>query len=257
MRGFLLVATALNFAGTALAADIRILSAGAVEPGLAKAAEQFQRNTGNKVRIQYATAPQITKRLAEGDVADLLIAPPALIDLQTRNGKVSADTRVAIGRVGVGVTVRSEAPDPDIATLDRFKQSLLAADSIVYNQASSGLYLEKLFDLLGIGDQLKTKSTRYASGAEVLDHIIAGKGNEIGFGAITEIKLFEAKGLRLVGPLPAQVQNYTHYTAGVMTDARAEDAAKDFLAYLGTPAAKALFAAAGIEESAAQPAAGK
>jgi molybdate transport system substrate-binding protein len=253
-RWLLPVWAALVMAKTAAAADIKILSAGAVEPGLVKIAEQFQRSTGNKVRIQFATAPQLTKRLADGEAADIVIAPPTVIDLQVRNGKVVAESRLMVGRVGVGVTVRSGAPDPDIATLERFKQSLLAADSIVYNQASTGLYLEKLFDLMGIGEQLKTKTTRYPDGAQVLEHVIAGKGNEIGFGAITEIKLYESKGARLVGPLPAQIQNYTHYTAGVMTDAHAEDSAKDFMVFLGTPAAKAALAAAGIDEPLAQPA---
>ena len=137
--------------------------------------------------------------------------------------------------------------EPDIANLDRFKQSVLNADSIVYNQASTGLYLEKLFELLGIGEQLKPKTTRYANGAQVLEHVIAGKGNEIGFGAITEIRLFEPKGLKLVGPLPAQIQNYTAYSAGVMTGAPSSDVARDFVRFLGTPAAKAIFFAAGID----------
>src|SRR2546423_1565036 len=102
--------------------------------------------------------------------------------------------------------------------VDALRQALLRADSVVYNQASTGLYLEKLFEKMGIADQLKPKTTRYANGAQVLEHVIKGKGNEIGFGAITEIKLFEAKGLKLVGPLPAEVQNYTSYSAALASD---------------------------------------
>jgi molybdate transport system substrate-binding protein len=182
-----------------------------------------------------------------GDAADVLVAPAGLMNDQLRRGKVDAEAHSFIGRVGLGVAVRAAAPDPDIATLDRFKQSLLGADSIVYNQASSGLYLEKLFDLLGIAEQLKTKTTRYAKSAQVLEHVIGGKGNEIGFGAITEIRQFEPKGLRLVGPLPEQVQNSTAYSAAVITDAPTVEIARDFVRYLGAPAAKATFAAAGID----------
>jgi len=244
------VAALLSFAlaGAAAATDIRVLAAGAVEPGLVKVADQFRRETSNRVRIQYfAATPQLERRLAVGEPADVLVAPAGLMNDQLRRGKADAEAHTFIGRVAVGVTVRAGAPDPDIATLDRFKQSLLGADSIVYNQASSGLYLEKLFDLLGIAEQLKTKTTRYANSAQVLEHIIGGKGNEIGFGAITEIRQFEPKGLRLVGPLPEQVQNSTAYSAAVMTDAPTEEIARDFVRYLGTPAAKATFAAAGIE----------
>jgi len=89
----------------------------------------------------------------------------------------------------------------------------------VYNHASTGLYLEKLFDLLGIAEQLKTKTVRYMNSAQVLEHVIGGKGIEIGFGTITEIRQFEPKGLKLVGPLPEQVQNSTAYSAAVITEA--------------------------------------
>lgn len=247
MRIIAAVLLSCAVAGTALAADIRVLSAGAVEPGLAKIAEQFRRETGNRVRIQFGTAPQLERRLAVGDPADVLIATPGTMNDQLRRGKIEVDGHFIIGRVGVGVVVRSGAPEPDIANLERFKQSLLGADSIVYSQVSTGLYLEKLFDLLGIGEQLKPKTVRYANGAQVFEHLIGGKGNEIGFGAITEIKPFEAKGLKLVGPLPEQVQNSTAYAAGVITEAPTVDVAREFVRYLGTPFAKAAFAAAGIE----------
>ena len=235
------------FAGTAMAADIRVLSAGAVEPGLAKVADQYRRETGNRVRIQFATAPQLERRFTGGDSADVLIASSGLMNDQLRRNKLDPEAHSFIGRVAVGVTVRAAAPDPDIATLDRFRQSLLGADSIVYSQTSSGLYLEKLFDLLGIAEQLKTKTTRYANFAQVLEHVIGGKGNEIGFGAITEIRQFEPKGLRLVGPLPEQVQHSTAYSAAVASEAPEAEVAREFVRYLGTPAAKAIFAAAGID----------
>src|SRR5213592_2397317 len=235
-------------AGAAAATDIRVLSASALEPGLAKIADQFKRETNNRVRIQFfAAVPQLERRLSVGEPADVLIAPAGLMNDQLRRGKVDAEAHAFIGRVGIGVTVRAGAPEPDIATLDRFKQSLLGADSIVYNHASTGLYLEKLFDLLGIAEQLKTKTTRYLNSAQVLEHVIGGKGIEIGFGTITEIRQFEPKGLRLVGPLPEQVQNSTAYSAAVMSDAPEAEIARDFVRYIGTPAAKAFFSAAGID----------
>jgi len=234
-------------AGAAAATDIRVLSAGAVEPGLAKVADQFRRETSNRVRIQFFAAPQLERRLSIGEPPDVLIASAGLMNDQLRRGKIDAEAHSFIGRVGIGVTVRAGAPDPDIASLDRFKQSLLGADSIVYTHASTGLYLEKLFDLLGIAEQLKTKTTRYANSAQVLEHVIGGKGIEIGFGTITEIRQFESKGLKLVGPLPEQVQNSTAYSAAVMTEAPEAEVARDFVRYIGTPAAKAFFSAAGID----------
>lgn len=249
MRRFAAALSLLLFAvaDTASAVDIRVLGVSAVEPGLGKLAEQFRRETGNRVRVQFSAAPQLERRLASGEPADVLVCPPGLMNDQLRRGKVESDGHIIIGRVGVGVVVRAGALEPDIANLERFKQSLLGADSVVYSQASTGLYLEKLFDLLGIGEQLRPRTTRYANGAQVFEHVIGGKGSEIGFGAITEVKPFESKGLKLVGPLPEQVQNSIAYAAGVMTDAPSVDVAREFVRYLGTPSAKATFAAAGVE----------
>ncbi|PWT85448.1 MAG: hypothetical protein C5B56_14060 [Proteobacteria bacterium] len=238
---------AVLWSATAMAAEIRIFSAGAVEPGLVRAVEQFQRTSGHMVTVQFNTAPQLAKRLADGETADILIAPPAALDEQIKSGKVSAEGRQMLGRVGAGVVVRTSAPSPDVSTSEALKRTVLAADSIVYNTASTGLYLDKLFERWGVLEQIKGKTTRYPNGEKVMEHIIHGSGNQIGFGAVTEIKLFEPKGLKLVGPLPADVQNYTSYGAALMTKAASVDAAKAFLAFLATPAAKQLFVAAGIE----------
>ncbi|MEI7673924.1 MAG: substrate-binding domain-containing protein, partial [Deltaproteobacteria bacterium] len=120
-------------------------------------------------------------------------------------------------------------------------------DSVVYNTASTGIYLDKLFATMGVAEVLKVKTTRYPTGAAVMEHVIKGSGKEIGFGAMTEIRLYEVKGVRLVGPMPAAIQNYTSYEAVVMSGATASEAARAALRYLATPAAKAAFTANGVE----------
>ena len=249
MTRFMLAAFAavLLSGAPAVAAEIKVFSAGAIEPGLVRAIEAFKRASGDTVKVEFNTAPQLASRLAKGDVADVLIAPPAALDQQAKDGKVAADGRVTFGRVGAGVVMRAGLPSPDIATTASFKQSVLGAEAIVYNTASTGLYLEKLFERLGIADEIKAKTTRYPNGERVMEHLIHGKGNEIGFGAITEIKLFEPKGLKLVGPLPADLQNYTTYAAALMAGAPSPQAAKAFLAFLGSAEAKQAFAAGGVE----------
>jgi len=235
------------FLAGATAAEIKVLSAGAVEPGLARAAAAYKQATGNTVAIEFNTAPQLVKKLADGAVADLLIAPPGVLDAQAKEGKIIADGRILLGRVGAGILVRAGAPQPDVASVEALKRALAAADTVVYNTASSGLYIEKMLDRIGVGAELKAKTKRYPNGEAVMMRIINGKGNEIGFGAITEIKLFEPKGAKLVGPLPADVQNYTTYGAALLANAPTTDAAKGFLAYLASPDTKKIFAGAGIE----------
>ena len=247
MKNILAAMLVMGVSTTGLAAEIKVLSAGAIEPGLHAFAQLVKRETGHDLKIQFNTAPQIAKRLAAGEVYDILISPPAAIEQAVKDGKVVADSRVPVGRVGGGIIVRTAAAAPNVATVDAFKRALLDADSVVYNTASTGLYLDKLFGNMGILEQLKPKSARYADGASVMEHIIKGKGNEIGFGAITEIKMYETKGLKLVGPLPAEVQNYTSYEAALMTGATAADAARVVLRQLATPAGKAAFVSGGVE----------
>src|ERR1700692_1673805 len=209
------------FSASAIAAEIKVLSAGAVEPGLRRAAEADQRGTGNTISIQFNTAPALVKKLADGVVADILIAPPGVLDAQAKDGRIIADGRTVLGRGGAGIVVRAGAALP-----------------VVYNTASSGLYIEKMLERIGVADQIKAKTQRYPTGEAVMMHIIGGKGNEIGFGATTEIKQFEPKGAKLVGPLPAELQNYTTYGTAMLANAPTKDAAKAFLAYLATPEAE-------------------
>jgi len=231
----------------ATAADIKVMSAGAVEPGLVPLAQAFERETGHRVQVGFATAPVLKQRLAAREVADILIAPPALVDEAVTADLAVAGERLLLGRVGVGVVTRSDGPAPDIATTDALKASLLAADSLVYNRASTGLYFEQLVERQGLTAALSARTTRYADGAAVLDHLARGKGREFGVAATTEIIAHAPKGVKLVGPLPADVQNYTSYVAILLRGAPAAEAARAFIAFLGTAASKARFAAAGIE----------
>jgi molybdate transport system substrate-binding protein len=231
----------------ATAAEIKVFSACAVEPGVVRAAAAFRQATGTEVQIEFNTAPALVKKLATGATGDILIAPPAVLDAQAKDGKVLADGRILLGRVGAGIVVRAGAPLPDIATVDAMKKALLAADTVVYNTASSGLYIEKMLERVGVGESLKAKTRRYPDGVGVMAHIAESKDNAIGFGAITEIKLAEPKGAKLVGPLPAEVQNYTTYGAALLANGPARDAAKAFLAYLASAEAKKIFTDAGVE----------
>jgi molybdate transport system substrate-binding protein len=233
--------------GRALAAgEVAVLSAGAVEPGIKAAAAAYEKQTGRGVKIAFNTVPQVRTRIEGGERADVVIATPAVLDEFAKAGRIEKE-RAALGRIGMGVAVRAGGAAPDIASGDAFKRSLLAVDGVVFSRGSSGLYFEGLLKKMGIADQIHGKVTRYDEGAAVFEHVLKGKGSEVGVGQITEIRLFSNKGLRLVGPLPADVQNFTSYAAASMTAGSNTDAARDFVRYLGTPAAKALFVAAGIE----------
>lgn len=246
MKMLVALACALAAGGTAMAGEITVLSGGAIEPGLHAAAQAYEKQSGHHVKITFNTAPQVAKRVAAGDKFDVIIAPPAAMEGFAKNGKLESE-RAAVGRVGLGVAIRPDAPVPDISSVDALRQSVLDADSLVFNRASTGLYFENLLKKLGLYEKVEVKTTRYPDGASVMEHALKGKGREIAFGAITEILLYKAKGLRFVGPLPPEVQNYTTYTAAPMTGGSNAVLAKTFVQFLGSAEAKKLFVAAGID----------
>lgn len=242
-------------AQAALAADISVLSAGAIEPGIRPALAAFEALTGHLVTLTFATAPQIRQRVEAGAAIDVVIAPPAVLDALAAldataiamASKFPADNtqRVAIGRVGVGVAVRPGAPLPDLSSTESLKRELLAADSLVFNRASTGAHFDTVLKKLGIEAPAAAKTTRYPDGASVMEHVLRGQGRELGVGAITEILLLRDKGLQLADPLPPEVQNLTAYAA-VAARLPASDATAALLAHLRSPATQAGLKAAGV-----------
>jgi molybdate transport system substrate-binding protein len=228
---------------------ITILSAGAIEPGLVEATQTFGREQQCEVAIEWATTPMIRSRIAGGQTADLLVVPPAAFDDFVAAGYVPAGSGVTLGRVGVGVGVRTGAPLPDITTTAALTQSLLDFESIVINRASSGLYMEGLLERLGVKDRIAHKLVRIIDGPQMMQHIIHGKGREFAFCASIEIVLYRDRGVTLVGMLPEDIQHYTTYVAapmhGVRDDAHAE-AVKALLAYFDSPPSRGIFARHGI-----------
>lgn len=225
------------------AVAIRVMSGAAIEPGLLAAIDAFHKQTGINVAISFATAPDIQRRVSGGETPDVVITTPAVLDDLTQSGRIVGTARAPVGRVGVGVAVRDGAPTPDISTTNALKRALLDADFVIYNRASSGLYVEALIRRLGLTERIQGKTKRY-SGTDMVEPLIGGSGKEIGFMPVAEILHFRSKGMRLVGPLPPEIQHYTHYIAARLSKS---EAALAFIQFLTTSAAKSLFAAAGIE----------
>jgi len=150
---------------------------------------------------------------------------------------------VSLGRVGVGVVIRDGASKPDIATTDALKRSVLEADSVIYNRASSGLFVEGLLQRLGLAEHIQAKTKRF-TGTDMIEPLINGKGKEIGFMPVAQILNWRGRGLQLVGPLPADIQNYTTYAS---EPGKKSEGGVAFVRFLGTSEARSIFAGAGIE----------
>jgi molybdate transport system substrate-binding protein len=225
------------------AVEINVLSGAAVEPGLVAAADIFRRRTGANVKITFATTPEIRRLVGAGATPDVVIAPHEVLDELAKSGAVGGIARVSLGRVGVGVVIRDGASKPDIATTDALKRSVLEADSVIYNRASSGLFVEGLLQRLGLAEHIQAKTKRF-TGTDMIEPLINGKGKEIGFMPVAQILNWRGRGLQLVGPLPADIQNYTTYAS---EPGKKSEGGVAFVRFLGTSEARSIFAGAGIE----------
>jgi molybdate transport system substrate-binding protein len=227
---------------------LKVLSAGAVKTGVAKVAQEFERASGVRVSVEFNTAPELRKRVAAGDAADVIVAPPAAMEEFQKAGKIVADSRGFVGRSRMGVVVHANAPAPDVSSKAAFTKTLAAAAAVVHNKASSGIYSAKLLEQLGLKDALGAKILVVDTGSAVMKTVAEKGPGAIGLAQISEVMVMIDKGcaVKLAAPLPDEVQNVTSYEAAAFTASHAPEAARKLAASLASDAAKKVFAATGI-----------
>lgn len=246
-----LLATALILAMPqfAKAAEtIDVVSGGAFKQVLSALVAQYEKESGNKVAVTYQTVGQHLNSIRSGEESfDVAVLTPEAIETLAKEGKIVPGSRTDLAKTGVGVVVKAGTPLPDISTVEAFKRALLAAKSVAYIDpaagGSSGIYVAKLLERLGIAKEINAKAVLIHGGA-VADHIADGEA-EIGVHQISEI--LPVKSVTLVGPLPAEIQNFTIYSAGVGTAAKNAAAAADLVKFLSGPHALAIIKAKGME----------
>ena len=229
------------------AAELTVLSAGAVRSIVTDLTQAFERESGHTVKISFAPVGVIRQKLGAGEKADVVIMTDAAVDDMARQGAVMMGSRTDVGRTGMGVAVREGASRPDVSTPEALKQTLLAAKSIVYvdpaQGATSGIHFASVLQRLGIADAVKPKTTLVPGGYPA--ELVAKGEVELVAHQISEI--VPVKGVTLVGPLPKDLQKLTVYSAGVVAQSDAPTLARDYIKYLTRPDLKPRFAQAGLD----------
>jgi molybdate transport system substrate-binding protein len=230
------------------AAQLKVLSAGAVKYVATDFAPRFARATGDQVAFTFGTIGGVRKRLADGETADIIMGTAPAIAQMEQAGVLVAGSRRDLGRTLTGVCVRADTPMPDISTPESFKQAMLDARSIAYTDpqagGTSGIYLVGLLARLGIAEAVGGKTLLCINGDEVVDKVLAGAA-ELGSTFISEI--VPVNGVKVVGPLPAGIENATAYAAGVMAGSGNGEAAARFIAMLTAPAEREVWMSLGFE----------
>jgi molybdate transport system substrate-binding protein len=250
LRHAALIAGALSLTVSAAhAAEVKVLTAGAFKQVVLALVPNYERKTGNHVTVDNGTAGQLKKRIADGEAFDVVVITPAVIDELIASGKVETGSKINLASVGVGVVVKEGAPKPDISTVEKFKQALFKAKSVAYidpkSGGSSGIYIDKLLERLGIADQIRPKA-KLKMGGHVADLIASGEA-ELGIHQISEI--VPVKGVTLVGPLPKEIQNTTTYAAGMGTTVKDKNAAKELIDALSGADAAAVLKSKGMDKA--------
>jgi molybdate transport system substrate-binding protein len=232
------------------AAELKVLSAIGMQSVMEDLGPKFERATGHKLAISFATAGAAVKRAQGGEAADVVIATRQGIDGLVKNGKAAADNVTVLASAGISVAIRKGAPKPDISSPDALKRTLLAAKSISYvdpaSGGASGIHFIKVLDRLGIANEMKSKTVFPNPKAPAEVGVLVAKGEaEIGVHIIVE--LISVAGIDLVGPLPGDLQNTIVFSAAIMSGAKDATAAKALVNFLRTPEAVAVIKAKGME----------
>jgi molybdate transport system substrate-binding protein len=229
-------------------AEIKVMSAGAVKSMVVALGEEFERETGNKLSLNFGTAGSLRERVKSGETADLVILSESAIAELAKFGLVVADSCKDLGRTVTGVVVREGAALPDISTPEAFKRALLRARTVAYTDpkagGSGGIMFSALLQKLGIADEINKKAVLGKGGHDVAVSIAEGKA-ELGTTFISEV--LPVKGARVVGPLPGELHSANTYTAGIHARAQDSAGASAFLRKLADPATGARWIAAGLE----------
>jgi molybdate transport system substrate-binding protein len=223
---------------------ITVLSSLATREAYLELVPQFEAATSHKVATTWAGTVKIMKRMADGEVFDLVVSSSTSIGDLTRQNKIVASSATNLSKTGIGIGVRKGAPKPDVGTTDAFKRAMLNVKSVGLSTGPSGVYLEKLFERLGIADAVKPKIKQIPSGGTVAPLVASGEA-EIGFQQISEIA--HADGIDYVGPLPQDLQLISVFTAGVHTGAKHPGEAQALVKFLTTPAALTVMKKHGLE----------
>lgn len=227
-----------------LAADIRVLAAGATKEIVVDLIPSFEQASGNKITTTWTGSAGIKQRMSAGEAYDVVIVGAPVIDAFIKQGSMVAGSRVDLMKSAMGVAVRAGKPKPDIGSLDGLKASLLGVSTIGYSTGPSGDHLIQLLERMGITDQIKPKLRQVPTGGRIGTTIAHGEV-EIGFQQASE--LIHEPGVDYVGPLPAGLQLITVYSAGIHSGANEAEAGRAFIKHLTGPAAPPIIRAHGME----------
>ena len=236
--------TTIVLGGAATAAEIKVIGSPGFREAYTDLLPGFEKSTGHRVTTIWGGVNEVAKRVADGEVADIVILPLAQINDLIGKGKLASDTRVDVAKSGIGVAIRAGAPKIDAASSDGIKKALIAAKSIAYSSGPSGVHMAEVIKSWGLAEQLKSK-TKISPPNTPVGVMIARGDAEIGFQQVSELTRID--GIDYLGELPSDINEITVFSAAIHRNASSSDAAKALVKYLSAPEAAATIRKTGME----------
>jgi molybdate transport system substrate-binding protein len=235
---------ALLIASTASqAAELKVLSGNGPRAAVREICAQFEKSTGTKIDLRFGVNPEVKQKIEAGESFDVMVGNPPIVDALIKDGTV-VGPRVDFGRAGLGLAVKSGAPRPDIASVDAFKTTLLAAKAVAFpGKGASGIYFVSLLDRMGIKDAMQAK----LKPMEAEDNVEVVARGEADMVVVVATRIVDVPGVDYVGPIPSELQTHIGFAAGLSHTTKDPDTAKALIAFFKTPTAVEILKAKGVE----------
>jgi molybdate transport system substrate-binding protein len=192
----------------------------------------FAQQHGIAVCIESIGGVDAAKRVQAGEGFDVVVLASDAIDKLIAAGHIRTGSKVNLVHSGVAVAVRAGAPVPDISSEAAVRAAVLNAKSVSYSTGPSGVALAKLFERWGIATDIASRMVQAPPGVPVGSLVASGQV-DLGFQQLSE--LIHLPGIDVLGPLPAEIQITTTFSAGIATTATQVNSAQALLAFLASP----------------------
>ena len=211
---------------------------------LSELAGSFEQSAPWKIEIESIGGVDAARQVRDGKSIDVVVLASNVMEKLESEGWIVTGTRSGAARSGVAIGVRSGLPRPAIASEDDVKQAVLGAGKISYSSGPSGDHLKRLFEKWNIAELIADRTVEAKPGIPV-GRLVARGEADLGFQQLSEF--LDVDGIDIVGPLPADIQTITVFTAGVSTRSAHPDGARAFVAHLISPETEAVKKKLGME----------
>ena len=225
-------------------AELKVLSGNGPRAAVRELCTQFAQASGNAVELALDVNPEVVRRGKAGEAFDVAVGNPSTIEQLIAAGKVIAGSRRDIGTAGVAVAVKAGAPHPDIASVEAFRRTLLAAKAVAFPaHGASGLYFVELVGRLGLAAEMQGKLKPMAA-EDCVEVVARGEADMV---VVVATRITGVPGVEVVRPIPEELQTKIGFAAGLSASAKAPDAAMALIAFLTAPSAAVTLKANGVE----------